>query len=256
MSSDRFFSVDSPKAIKAQALGWLNAINYMAPASTGGVGNLCPHASPGCLALCLGWYSGQAGMLSNDQLETGSNATRNSRVRKARMFMHERKKFMHHMVRGIEACERKANRLGLKLCVRPNGATDIAWEGVYYPWSAHLERPVNIFTIFSTVQFVDYTKNYKRMLRFCNHMLPKNYHLTFSRSETNEAECLEVLRAGGNVAVVFGGEFPSSYLGYPVFDGDASDLRHLDPRGHVIALSPKGRKARADGSGFVVRVER
>ena len=36
--------------------------------------------------------------------------------------------------------------------------------------------------------------------------LPANYHLTFSRSETNEADCKRVLEAGGNVAVVFAGE--------------------------------------------------
>jgi hypothetical protein len=131
MSSDRFFSVDSPKAIKAQALGWLNAINYMAPAASGGAGNLCPHASPGCLALCLGWYSGQAGMISNAELETGSNATRASRVRKARMFMHDRQAFMMNMRNAINACLRKARREGLKLCVRPNGATDISWESPF-----------------------------------------------------------------------------------------------------------------------------
>jgi len=27
----------------------------------------------------------------------------------------------------------------------------------------------------------------------------------------------------------------------------------LDPRGHVVALSPKGGKAKRDASGFVVR---
>ena len=35
--------------------------------------------------------------------------------------------------------------------------------------------------------------------------LAPNYHVTFSRSETNEADCLRVLEAGGNVAVVFAG---------------------------------------------------
>jgi hypothetical protein len=251
MSSDRFFSVDSPKAIKAQALGWLNAINYMAPAASGGAGNLCPHASPGCLALCLGWYSGQAGMISNAELETGSNATRASRVRKARMFMHDRQAFMMNMRNAINACLRKARREGLKLCVRPNGATDISWES---PFIRGDHQPYSIIDLFPTVQFVDYTKNYKRMLRFCEGKLPSNYHLTFSRSETNEAECLEVLRAGGNVAVVFAGEFPREYLGRKVVNGDLSDLRHLDERGGVIiGLSPKGRKTKSDQSGFVVR---
>jgi hypothetical protein len=120
MSSDRFFSVDSPKAIKAQALGWLNAINYMAPAASGGAGNLCPHASPGCLALCLGWYSGQAGMISNAELETGSNATRASRVRKARMFMHDRQAFM---TRNASRCCAPAGML--RLCLRANFRANI-----------------------------------------------------------------------------------------------------------------------------------
>jgi hypothetical protein len=62
-----------------------------------------------------------------------------------------------------------------------------------------------------------------------------------------------VLAAGGNVAVVFAGPFPAEYLGYPVINGDAHDLRHLDGRSVVVALSPKGRKAKADTSGFVVR---
>jgi hypothetical protein len=250
VSASRFFSVDSPKAIKAQKLGWLNAINYMAPAATAGVGNLCPHASPGCLALCLGWYSGQAGMLSNAELETGNNAARSSRARKAVEFMRDRLKFMLSMVKGIRSVMRKAKRLALKLCVRLNGATDIAWETVRFLFEG---KQVTIFDLFPTVQIVDYTKNFKRMLRFCEGKLPKNYHLTFSRSETNESQCLDVLRANGNVAVVFAGQFPSEFMGYPVFDGDKSDLRHLDPKGHVIALSPKGRKAKSDQSGFVVR---
>jgi hypothetical protein len=248
-TASRFFSTDSTKAIKANAYGYLNAINYMAPASTGGVGNLCPHASPGCLALCLGWYSGQAAMLSNAELETGSNAVRASRARKAQQFMHDRKAFLATMRKGIQAAQRKAQREGLKLCVRPNGATDIVWESV---------APA-LFTEFADVQFVDYTKNYRRMLRFCQGKLPGNYHLTFSRSETNESQCRDVARAGGNIAVVFAEETKAQalvqgYLGLAVVDGDAHDLRHLDPKGGVIiALSPKGRKTRLDQSGFVVR---
>ena len=249
MSSSRFFSVDSTKAIKAQGYGYLNAINYMAPANTAGAGNLCPHASPGCLALCLGWYSGQSAMLSNAELETGTNATRNSRARKSVQFMHERKVFIAHMHAGIDSAKRKAQREGLKLCVRPNGATDIVWESV----------SPDTFTKYSDIQFVDYTKNYRRMLRFCSGKLPSNYHLTFSRSETNWEQCADVARAGGNVAVVFSELIKVSallhgYRGLPVVDGDLHDLRHLDPKGgFVIALSPKGRKTKLDQSGFVVR---
>ena len=37
---NRIYSMDNPKAAKAIAYGWLNAIHYMAPADLAGVGNL------------------------------------------------------------------------------------------------------------------------------------------------------------------------------------------------------------------------
>jgi hypothetical protein len=242
----RFFSLDSPKAIKAKNYGYLNAINYMAPARLGGVGNLCPHASPGCLALCLGWHSGQAGIVAKDAPDSAMNGARRSRVAKARMFMKDRKAFIGEIQAGIDRARRAAKRQGLKLCVRLNGATDIAWEGL----------APQLFADNPDVQFVDYTKSKKRALAHARGQFPANYHLTFSRSETNESECDEVLQAGGNIAVVFAGQKPEMYRGCYVIDGDESDLRHLDKRGapgFVVALSPKGTKAKADQSGFVVR---
>lgn len=251
----QFFSLDSPKAIKARSYGYMNAINYMAPAALAGVGNLCPHASPGCLALCLGWHSGQAGMVKGGRTNA-LNAVRRSRQDKARMFMRDRAAFMAELVAGIERAQRKASREGLKLCVRLNGATDIAWEGVTRDIRGTDGRPyASIFSAFPGIQFVDYTKSVKRALRAASDPTwPANYHLTFSRSETNEADCKRVLEAGGNVAVVFAGEKPGTYLGQPCFDGDQHDLRHLDPRpGVIIGLSPKGNRAKRDRSGFVVR---
>lgn len=249
MQFPNFFSTDSPKAIKSRKYGYLNAINYMAPADTAGVGNLCPHASAGCKALCLGWFSGQAGIAKDGQL----NNARRSRIAKAKLFMSDRNQFVHEMVWGIERAQRKAAKDGLKLCIRLNGATDIGWEGIKL-------AEYSVFHHFPHVQFVDYTKNLKRMLAFCEGKMPSNYHLTFSRSETNEDECYKVLQAGGNVAVVMSEEFKADrlqwaiYKGRPIIDGDLSDLRHLDPNfGVWVALSPKGRKAAADTSGFVVR---
>ena len=59
-----------------------------------------------------------------------------------------------------------------------------------------------------------------------------------------------------NMAVVFdagpGEELPPTYLGLPVIDGDASDLRFLDPPGVIVGLRAKG-KARALPSGGFVR---
>ena len=42
-----------------------------------------------------------------------------------------------------------------------------------------------------------------------------------------------------------------TFLGLTVVDGDNTDIRHLDPKGAVVALYAKG-KARNDQSGFVV----
>jgi hypothetical protein len=254
----RFFSYDSPKAIKADKFGVLNAINYMAPARSAGVGNLCSHASPACIELCLGRESGQAAMVP----EGGTNIVRISRERKARYFMQDRQAYMREMLFHIANAMRDARAQGKKLVVRPNGSTDIAYESVRVmiepAFAAELSEIANvdvpagaqtIFTAFPRVQFVDYTKN---PLRF-NRSLPVNYDLTFSRSEVNEEHCKAVLATGRNVAVIFGDGLPETWNGYPVIDGDEHDLRHLDPKGVVVGLSPKGNKAKRSTNGFVVR---
>ena len=97
----------------------------------------------------------------------------------------------------------------------------------------------------SNVQFYDYTKSFPRMVDFLTAKdYPSNYHLTFSRSELNDAECDTVLRHGGNVAVVFD-TVPDSFRGRPVYNGDDSDLRFLDPRGVWVGLKAKGKLLRS-----------
>ena len=244
MFTGKIFSMDSAKAIKAQGYGYLNAIMYMAPATLAGTGNVCPHASPACLAACLGWTSGQASLVKRDD---DINPARASRIAKTKSFMQDRQAFMLYVVKSIKGAERKAQKANLKLCVRLNGSSDIAWEGVRFELEG---KRVSIFEAFPHVQFVDYTKNPYRF----NRALPSNYHLTFSRSETNEAQALELLAKGVNVAVVFGGGLPTEWNEFQVVNGDEHDLRHLDPKGgFVIGLSPKGRKAQKETSGFVVR---
>ena len=237
-----FFSTDSAKAIKADKFGYLNAINYMAPHDTAGVGNLCPNASDGCKSLCLGMYSGQAAMVSD--LENGTNAVRESRIAKSQFFMNERQAFMAEMTDHVRAMIRKADRENKNLAVRPNGSTDIAFERI--PTDNGQPLPIR----FPEIQFVDYTKSVRRVL---DANRPTNYHLTFSLSETNKAEAEQVLAAGFNVAVVFGAGQPATFMGHRVIDGTEHDLRHLDPQPVIVGLDPKGKKAKADTSGFVVR---
>mgnify|MGYP003116813424 FL=1 len=238
----KFFSTDSAKAIKADKFGYLNAINYMAPHDTAGVGNLCPNASDGCKSLCLGMYSGQAAMVSD--LENGTNAVRESRIAKSQFFMNERQAFMAEMTNHVRAMIRKADRENKDLAVRPNGSTDIAFERI--PTDNGQPLPIR----FPEIQFVDYTKSVRRVL---DANRPANYHLTFSLSETNKAEAEQVLAAGFNVAVVFGDGQPATFMGHRVIDGTKHDLRHLDPQPVIVGLDPKGKKAKADTSGFVVR---
>ena len=241
----KFLSIDSPKAIKADKFGYLNAINYMAPHTTGGAGNLCPHSSAGCRDLCLGMYSGQAAIVSD--LETGTNRTRESRIAKAQYFMNDRHSFMREMSEHIESLARKAQRENKKLAVRPNGSTDISFEHIKGHNGQTLPEQ------FPEIQFIDYTKNLKRML---NPNKPRNYHLTFSLSETNMHDAMHVLAHRKNVAVVFGDGLPETFLGHKVISGLEHDLRHLDPAPVIVGLEPKGSKAKNDTSGFVVRERR
>lgn len=240
---NRIYSMDNPKAAKARAYGWLNAIHYMAPTTLAGVGNLCPGASQACEELCLGWFSGQAGMARDGQL----NSVRSSRIAKAQRFMTDRQAYLADVVRATELAEAQADRLGLSLCARLNGSTDIAWERIRV-WRAGTLYP-NIMEAFPEVQFTDYTKLASRF----NRPLPPNYSLTYSRAEGRDEEALRLLDGGHNVAIVFAGNRPRQWCGVATIDGDAHDLRHLDPRGVVVALSPKGVKAKRDQSGFVWR---
>jgi hypothetical protein len=164
--------------------------------------------------------------------------------------MHYRTGYVRELVSQIERHRAYAHKRGMRLCVRLNGSSDIAWEGIQLACDDGQFH--NVFAMFPDVDFVDYTKNPRRFDR----ALPSNYHLTFSRSETNEADCLRLLARSANVAVVFAGAKPTEWNGFPVIDGDMHDLRQLDPRGErgtVIALSPKGHRAKRDTSGFVVR---
>lgn len=104
---------------------------------------------------------------------------------------------------------------------------------------------------FPNVQFYDYCKSPERMTKFVNGEMPSNYHLTFSRSETNGALALAFLRSGGNVAMVFRKSLPATYYGHEVIDGDETDLRFLDGSGKIIGLKEKG-LAKKDETGFVL----
>ena len=100
-----------------------------------------------------------------------------------------------------------------------------------------------------TLQFYDYTKVLGRKIKDY-----PNYHLTFSAADGNDSDVQKAIAQGYNVAVVFGIKktlpMPADYLSMPVFNGDESDLRFLDPSNVVVGLYAKG-KAKKDNTGFV-----
>ena len=225
----------SPKLVKSDKsdLGYLSAIQYLAPASTSGR-NVCPHASPGCVAACL--YTAGRGR---------TNGVQNARLNRTRLFFDDRAEYWNALETELDKFGNRADRLGKTPSVRLNGTSDIPWERL---------RPA-LFERFHWFQFYDYTKDPRRMLRFANGELPDNYHLTFSRSETNDTDCRKVLSAGGNVAVVFrNADSPRWHLGAPVVNGDQHDLTFVHDPGSVLALYAKG-QAKPDCSGFVVDPE-
>ena len=224
---------NNPKTMKSNKAGdFITSILHLAPAKSSGIGNVCTSASPGCIASCL--FTAGRGRMQNVQV---------ARIAKTKMWFEHREKFVELLIKEIGSLVKKAAKLGKLPALRLNGTSDIIWE----------KQAPELFTLFPTVQFYDYTKHVFRCGK--NYKLPVNYHLTFSRSETNDAECKRVIKAGKcNVAVVFENKnYPPIWMGRPTYSMDDTDLRFLDPPKSVGALYAKG-KAKKDNSGFVLPV--
>jgi hypothetical protein len=232
------------KTDKGTASGYLTGILYLAPGTLAGVGNLCVHASAGCLAACL-FTAGRAGIFE------AVNAARVMRTR----FLHDNRAGFIAVLKGeIAGLIRKAKRRGLRPVLRLNGTSDLPWE----------KLAPELFTDFSGLICYDYTKSLRRALAYARGELPKGYHLTFSLSETNAGAAGLAIAAGVNVAAVADGvkvgqrfALPGMNEGRPTFSADRHDLRFLDRKGkdgwgRIGLLKAKG-KARADKSGFVIR---
>jgi hypothetical protein len=237
----------APKTDKGRARGYSTAIMYFAPNKVSGKQFCGAWATPGCIFSCLD-EAGHGGMWRKD----GRNTVREARIKRNRWFTEDRDAFLARMLHEIKLAIGRARRKGNTPTVRLNGTSDLPWEKIKMPDGR------TVFEHHPDVQFYDYTKNPNRMLAFCRGELPANYHLTFSRSELNEDDCRRVLAAGGNVAVPFllkkNAAKPAMFYGAPVIDGDHDDLRFLDQPSVVVGLTAKGRKAKRDTSGFIVRM--
>ena len=203
-------------------------ILYLAPHMSNGKHNLCPFASAGCIADCLN--TAGMGVFSNVQL---------SRLAKTNFWGYDRKNFYIQLSKELQSISKRYKNE--KVAIRLNGTSDVDHLDL-------LKRYTNIdFLTYENLLFYDYTKNPNHVKKYIN----TNYKITFSRSECNEKTAIEILKNGGNVAVVFKNQLPIQWNGYKVINGDETDLRYFDPRNIVVGLIAKG-KAKKSNSGFVV----
>jgi hypothetical protein len=207
-------------------------ILYMAPADQVNGLNLCPFASAGCKASCL--YSAGRGKFSNVQ---------ESRINKSKFWGYNREAFYIQLANELLKIHDKALKQNKQIAVRLNGTSDIDHLDLLRRYSGidFLE------TFYENLLFYDYTKNYNHVKKY----LGTTYKITFSRSETNELDAYRILKDGGNVAIVFADELPETWNGFPVINGDLTDLRYFDPINVIVGLKAKG-DAKKDVSGFVV----
>lgn len=207
-------------------LGYLTKIQYLLPHKLSSY-NVCSSSTIGCRSSCLN-LSGMGVF----------NSVQKCRMERTKLLFENRDLYKKLIYKELESHIKKSQRLGLKPAIRMNGTSDLMWESII----------PDIFNY--PIQYYEYTKIYNRMIKYLNNKLPKNLHLTFSRSENNEDKCFNILKLGGNTAFVFK-NIPKFYKNFKIFSGDNTDLRFLDPTPSIIGLKAKG-LARKDATGFVI----
>lgn len=226
----------NPKTQKNLKFGIATAIMHLSPHKISGR-NLCPKASDGCISNCLN----KAG---NPVYQKGKDK---ARLERSQFFIEREKEFFQQLRKEIVFFSWKAFEAGLTPSFRLNGTSDIP------------KVAFKMAREFPNFQFSDYTKI---LATLKNPKRPENYHLTFSRSESNWAECLQAFKLGVNVAAVVDSEISDSelreFLDLPesirIENGDDDDATFLRDELQLIRLTPKG-KMKFDETGMRIRRE-
>lgn len=229
------------KTVKNSEETW---IMYISPYDLNSYGKtVCSDSTEGCRTGCLGPHSGRALLF---QMIT------QARIRKTDLYFSDRQAFCNMLVKDMIRLSNRATKKGIKIQVRLNGTSDLDFIAILKNRTG-----ADIRTL-PGLSFYDYTKQIGKFKKYQG----TDYKLTFSRSESNQAECIEAIKVGP-VAVVFdtkkGKDLPAVYSFdnvnyYPVIDGDkADDLMMNLKAGFILGLRAKG-KAKEDQTGFVVRV--
>jgi hypothetical protein len=229
----KLLSTANPKIQKGTKMGYLSFILHLAPADLSGK-ETCPKRTQGCTAACLN-TAGRGGMFKRGET---TNMIQKARIRKTVEFFERREQFMFDLYHDIVRAKKFAEKRGLIPVFRLNGTSDLSWEKYEVGTTG-----LNLFQLFPTTQFYDYTKVLGRKTA----QYP-NYHLTFSKADGNDSDVAEALLQGMSVVAVYD-QIPA---GVP--SADETDLRFLDPKGIMLGLKAKGR-AKKDYSGFVIRLK-
>lgn len=218
------------KTPKGEGEGYLTAMMYLAPHTLAGGKSLCPQSTAACRAGCL--YS--AGRGHTPRVEA-------ARLRRTRLFLDQREDFFDQLVGELVSMQAVATKFGLKLAIRLNGTSDVLWE-------RELLDGKTLFELFPDATFYDYTRTPPHHRR-----VPQNWRLTFSLADDPIEFAVGHLLAGRSVAAVVPDEAKRIWVGswfmageheVTVVDGDAHDLRFLDPVPALVLLKPKGKLLR------------
>lgn len=232
----------------------INAGVMLAPSKRSGIVNVCPHATPACILVCVLWFAGR----------TVTAVVRKAATARTALWHYFPQVFYSRLRRELSAMVRKAAKLGCRAFCRLNTASDI-------------DHPVELIQEFPETTFYDYCKGVDRCMAYGRGELPANYHLSYSISERSEfATVRELLGMGVNVVVVvdshyFGPlhrygvipaaiEFTSSdgseSITVDTVDGDVQDIRtpEFDGKGKAVVLRAKGSadlRKKAQTMGFI-----
>tara|TARA_R110002096_G_scaffold414735_1_gene616003 strand:+ start:268 stop:1020 length:753 start_codon:yes stop_codon:yes gene_type:complete len=171
--------------------------------------------SAGCMPLCLKG-SGFAKIF---------NSVNISRQAKTNYLLNDKIGFTNQLDRELFNYHKKCIKNNKKGFVRLNTISD-------YPF-----YKTGVMEKYEDLEFIDYTKIAKRLLE----KLPSNYHLIFSFSGRAQYgnQVKIALKTKFPISVVFYDEFPETFLGREVINGDKSDLNNALSFNKIIGLTFK-----------------
>jgi len=199
-------------------------IMYLSPHTNNSKGiNLCTGATEECILACL-YDSGYASVY---------RSVNEARQRRTEFYITDKENFIIQLAKEINEFILQAD--GKEVLFRLNGTSDLDFLYMLKKYADFdfMKTPDNVF-------FYDYTKIFGKIVKY-GHCSDK-YKQTFSFSGSNTEECLQALKLGNNVAMVYKGTMPKEWNGFEVVDGDVSDEEMFKYSGKVLALKLKGNK--------------